>query len=151
MSLELSLRGATVIIGGHTVTGWADESDALSLPAIESAQITRGADGQLMAMSTGNQGGEVMVKLLATSVSARYFSQRFTEQVQGARFVWEGSIRYADNTVISLSRGVLKTAPSGITMGTGEVATQEFVFEFEQILMNRDIADVSSAPSIPAA
>lgn len=146
MSTFVSIEDTDVVINGHTVEGWSDDADALTLPDVELASVTRGADGRMVASSTGNKGGEVTIKLLPNSPSTQFFSQRAAEIVGGAVIIFHGLIRNSRlGFSTRLSRGVLMTAPLGQTLGKGEAAAREFTFEFEEILPNYD----GARPSLP--
>ena len=145
----ISLEGTTFILNGHVVEGWSEATDALSLPDIELAQVQRGADGKMVASSTGNKGGEVQIKLLANSPSCQFLMQQMAQIMRGARVVWEGSIHNAQaGFSVTLGRGVLMTAPAGQTMGKGDVPERVFVFEFETVLPNYDAAIFSGPPQL---
>ena len=145
----ISLEGTTVILNGHVVGGWSEATDALTLPEIELAQVQRGADGKMVASSTGNKGGEVQIKLLANSPSTQFLEQQVAQIMRGAAVVWDGSIRNAQAGFgVTLGRGVLMTAPAGQTMGKGEVAERVFAFEFETVLPNYDAATFSGPPQV---
>ena len=75
--MNISLQGTTVLLNGHQVSGWSEDTDALTMPdAVELATVRRGATGDMAAFSTGNRGGPVSVKLLPTSPSVAFFMQQ---------------------------------------------------------------------------
>ena len=138
---QFSLEQTTVILNGHTVTGWSDDADALSIPDIDISAIKRGADGKMVAASTGEKGGPVIIKLLANSPSVKFFQNIATAQLGGAAVVWAGIVRDAISGInVALLNGVLTHAPLGPTMGKGDIANREYTIEFESI-----IADYSGA------
>ena len=67
--MTFSLEQTTVTLNGHTVTGWSDDTDALSLPSIDLSNVKRGASGEMVATTTGEKGGPVTIKLLPNSPS----------------------------------------------------------------------------------
>jgi len=145
MSIAINLTGTTVVIDGHTVTGWSDDADALMMPdEVELAQVQRGADGLMVASLTGIRGGEVQLKLLASSESAQFFGRLVTHMLNGGWRESSGTIRYANGVVTHLERGILTTAPLALTAGQGSVATRIFRFEFERIITNYDSGRYSS-------
>ena len=135
---QIGLDNTTVVIGGHTVTGWSDDSDALTMPDEYSPyNIRYGADGELAAFRTGRKGGEVTIKVLPTSPTARYFIQQM-ENIRrnpGAEVNFNGTVRNTGAVpfTVHLRDGVLMTAPMGYTMGAGDVANRMFTFAFEEI------------------
>lgn len=138
---QFSLEQTTVILNGHTVTGWSDDADALSIPDIDISAIKRGADGKMVAASTGDKGGPVIIKLLANSPSVKFFQNIATTQLAGVAIAWAGIVRDAINGInVALVNGVLTHAPLGPTMGKSDVANREYTIEFESIL-----ADYSGA------
>lgn len=149
MSTIVSITDTTCILNGHLIRGWSDDADALMLPDIEVANIIRGADGLMVASSTGDRGGEVTIKLLANSPSAAFLFGQAGLILRGARIIFNGSIRNARMGMSTrLDRGVMKTLPGGQTMGKGEAAAREFVFEFQEVLPNYDGAVFPGVPSI---
>ena len=69
-----SLQDVTFILNGHTVEGWSEDTDALTLPdAFEFASVRRGATGDMAAFSTGDRGGPVTLKLMPNSPSVPFF------------------------------------------------------------------------------
>ena len=138
---QFSLEQTVVILNGHTVTGWSDDADALSLPDIDISAVKKGADGKMVAASTGEKGGPVIIKLLPNSPSVKFFQNIATAQLAGAAVVWAGIIRDAINGInVALVNGILTHAPLGPTIGKGDVANREYTIEFESI-----IADYSGA------
>ncbi len=140
--MQFSLEQTTVEINGHTVTGWSDDGDALSLPDIELTNVKRGADGIMTASTTGEKGGPVILKLLPNSPSTKFFSSLVTTILNGGRVQLDGTIfDPINNITVNLSRGVLMTAPLGQTQGKGETANREFTIEFERVIPNYDAAN----------
>ena len=133
--MDFALEQTSVIINGHTFTGWSDDADALSLPDLELANVVRGADGKMVAVSTGNKGGPVIIKLLATSPSTKFMMNMVAAQMNGAGVSWNGIIRDSINQIaVTLVKGTLTLAPSGPTIGKGEVKNAEFTIEFEKTI-----------------
>lgn len=133
--MDFSLEQVSVNLNGHTVTGWSDDTDALSLPNIDLANIVRGADGQMTSTSTGEKGGPVILKLLPNSPSTKFFMTAVAAQQNGAAVKWNGLIRDSINQInVALINGTLQNAPLGQTIGKGESANREFTIEFERII-----------------
>ena len=129
-----SLEQTSVIINGHAITGWSDDTDALTMPDIDIATIKRGADGKMIASSTGEKGGPVTFKLLANSPSVKFFQNLVSAQLRGAGVKYNGLIRDPINGINTvLSGGILSHAQLGQTMGKGDVANKEITIEFETI------------------
>lgn len=132
---DMSLEQNTVVLNGHTVGGWSDDADAFSTPDVELLATKIGADGKMVVSSTGNKGGEVMIKLLANSKSAKFFMNVVTAQLVGGSVQWNGLYRDSRNGInVLLNQGYLTTAPLGPKIGKGDVANMEFVFTFERII-----------------
>lgn len=149
MTTAVSIIGTTVIINGHTVSGWSSDSDALMMPSdVELAQVERGADGKMIASRTGNLGGTVQFKLLANSPSTQFFAQQASHIQRGGMVEFNGSVRYSSGMVTRMERGVMTKAPLGQTLGSGPAPARVFEFEFEQVLSNYDGARFDSPPAV---
>ena len=147
--MHISLAHSVCILGGHRVVGWGEDGDAITLPDITVAETVVGADGKLMAQSTGDQGGEVTLKLLPISPSCQFFMQQFAAILRGAQIVWDGSIDYGPlGARVILQRGVLTAGPAGQTIGKSSAAMREWTFMFETIIPNYDAANFSGPPPI---
>lgn len=132
--MDFSLEQVALVLNGHTVTGYGDDTDALSLPNIDLANVVRGADGKMVSVSTGDKGGPLVIKLLPNSPSVAFFMNAVTAQLNGASVKWNGLIRDSINQVnVALYNGTLSNAPLGQTMGKGDAGNREFTFEFERI------------------
>ena len=140
-----SLQDVTVILNGHTVegeqtiSGWSEDTDALTLPdAFEFASVRRGATGKMAAFSTGDRGGPVTLKLMPNSPSVPFLMTQVARILgDKAEVIWEGSVRHKRTEAsVSLSRGVLVSGPLWYTMGKGEAGNPTFTWEFEQIIPN---------------
>ncbi len=131
-----SLEQTVVTLNNFTVTGWSDDSDALSLPQdVEIAQTKFGADGLMTGAGTGTKGGAVIFKLLANSPTTKILTNLATAFQNGARLEFNGTIEDAANGIsILLERGVLTKFPLGPSMGKGEVSNAEFEISFERIM-----------------
>ena len=144
-----SLEHTIVQINGHNCGGWADEDDALMMPDVELAQVVRGADGQMLATSTGNRGGQISLKFLANSKSNQFFMEQAVRIKQGAVVNFSGTINNPQSGVsVQLDNGVMVQAPLGQTQGRSAAASREFVFEFETITPNYDGANFNSPPQV---
>ena len=138
---EFSLEQCKLVLNGHEVTGWSDDTDAISFPNIDIASVKRGADGKMASSSSGEKGGPVVMKLLANSPSAKFFQNAATAQLNGAAVSWNGIFRDPINGIsVAMTQGTLTNVPLGPTMGKGDVANKEFTIEFETV-----VADYSGA------
>ncbi len=138
-----SLQDVTFLLNGHavegehTISGWSEDTDALTLPdAFEFASVRRGATGKMAAFSTGDKGGPVTLKLMPNSPSVPFFMIQVTRiLVEKAEVIWDGSVKHKRTDAgVTLSRGVLVSGPLWYTMGKGEAGNLTFTWEFEQII-----------------
>ena len=129
-----SLEGSKVILNGITCQGWSQDEDALTLPDAFERYITQtGADGLKVSGTTGEKGGEVTFKFLANSPTVQILQGFVLAEKNGAYIEWNGIIKYNDNSIVTLSKGVMKKAPLGYTLGKGAPKTMSYVFEFQVI------------------
>ena len=150
-----SLQDVTVTLNGHTVegeqtiSGWSEDSDALTLPdAFEFASVRRGATGDMAAFSTGDRGGPVTLKLMPNSPSVPFLMNQVTQILTDrAVVIWDGSVKHRKNrrtdASVTLKRGILVSGPLWYTMGKGEASNLTFMWEFEEIIP--DFAKVNVA------
>ena len=134
-----SLQDVTIILNGHTVEGWSEDTDALTLPdAFEFASVRRGATGDMAAFSTGDRGGPVSLKLLPNSPSVPFLMNQVTRILsEKAEVIWDGSVKHSrTDASVTLNRGILISGPLWYTMGKGEVSNLTFTWEFEEIIPN---------------
>ena len=140
-----SLQDVTVILNGHTVggdhtiTGWSEDTDALTLPdAFEFASVRRGASGDMAAFSTGDRGGPVSLKLLPNSPSVPFLMNQVTRILRDkAEVIWDGSVKHGrSGASVALKRGILISGPVWYTMGKGEASNLTFNWEFKDIIPN---------------
>lgn len=128
----------------HTIAGWSQDTDALMLPdSFEALGTKRGADGMMEVTRTGAKGGPVTVKLLVTSPSCTYlFTQAARQMTENLVIKWKMDIEDAVNGwEVHGVEGVLMTHPLGPTIGQGEAASREFVFDFERLTPDFSRAD----------
>jgi len=141
--MTFSLEQTSVQINGHTVTGWSDDTDALSLPNIDLAVVKRGADGKMVAATTGEKGGPVVFKLLANSPSVKFFQNLVTTILDGGKVELSGIIVDQTNNIsVSLERGVIVNSPLGQTLGKGEVGNREYTIEFERVVEDQSGSNI---------
>ena len=145
-----SLQDVTVLLNGHavegetpedeqTISGWSEDTDALTLPdAFEFASVRRGATGKMAAFSTGDRGGPVTLKLMPNSPSVPFFMNQVTRiLVDKAEVIWDGSVIHGrSGASVTLNRGILVSGPLWYTIGKGEAGNLTFNWEFEQIIPN---------------
>ena len=150
-----SLQDVTVILNGHTVegeqtiSGWSEDTDALTLPdAFEFASVRRGATGKMAAFSTGDRGGPVTLKLMPNSPSVPFFMNQVTRILgDKAEVIWDGSVKHSKSDAsVALIRGVLVSGPLWYTMGKGEAGNLTFTWEFEQIIPNFTKVNFADVP-----
>ena len=135
MSNLISLESCSFILNGLTVSGWSDDTDAFSPPNIEALAEKIGADGKMVVTSTGNKGGDLTIKLLPNSHTAKILMNAFSAQLAGAAVEWHGLFKdHRNGVLITFLKGWLKSAPSGVQIGKGQVGNLEFVFTFERII-----------------
>ena len=152
MSLFFSIEHTTVELNGHVCEGWSEDEDAFMVPDIELANIIRGADGKMLAISLSNRGGEITLKFLPTSRSAAFFAQQAAQIRLGAAVIFNGqSVNSQTGVSLRMERGVLKQAPMGQTQGKGAAAAREFVFEFESLIPNYDANNFTAPPEVAAS
>jgi len=141
------LETTSVQINGHNVTGFSDDGDALSLPTIELASVKRGADGVMVGASTGNKGGPVMLKLQPNSDTTKFLMGLVATLQNNGRIVFDGIVNdIANGIVVRLERGILTEAPTGNTLGKGDIANMEFTFEFERVTPDYSGANFNTLP-----
>jgi len=132
--MDFDLGAMAIWLNGHTFSGWSDDADALSLPNIDLANVKRGADGKMIAVSTGEKGGPVVMKFLPTSPSVKFMMGMLMAQLNGASVKWNGWIREPNNQIfVTFINGTLQNAPLGPTIGKGEAKNFEFTWEFERV------------------
>ena len=133
-SMIRSLEGSKVILNGITCQGWSQDEDALTLPEAFERYITmKGADGLMVSGTTGEKGGEVTFKFLANSPTVQILQGFVLAEKNGAYIEWNGIVKYSDNSIVTLAKGVMKKAPLGYTLGKGAPKTMSYVFEFSRI------------------
>jgi hypothetical protein len=132
--MDFSLEQSAVDLNGHTVTGWSDDTDGLSLPDVDLATVVRGADGKMIAIGTGNKGGPVLYKLLANSPSTKFLMNAVAAQLNGVAVKWNCTFRNAIIQVnVIMTNGTLSNAPLGQTLGKGAAGNRIFTIEYETI------------------
>jgi len=137
-----SLEQCTLNLNGVDITGWSDDTDALSFPNVDIATSKRGADGKKVTSSTGEKGGPVVIKLLANGKSTKFLMNAVTAQLNGAAVSWNGLFRDPVNGVsVAMTNGTLQNVPLGQTMGKGDVANKEFTIDFELVVPDYSAAN----------
>lgn len=132
--MEFSLEKSVLQLNGHTFSGWSDDSDAFNAEAVELASVTRGADGKMVASSTGAKGGPLTIKLLPNSPSAKFMQAAAANVQKGTKLVWNGTFRDPENGhTAKLENGILTKYPPLPSLGKGSVGNMEYTIEFETI------------------
>ena len=104
-----SLEQCTLNLNGVDITGWSDDTDALSFPNVDIATSKRGADGKKVTSSTGEKGGPVVIKLLANGKSTKFLMNAVTAQLNGSAVSWNGFFRDPVNGVtVAMTNGTLQ-------------------------------------------
>ena len=152
-----SLQDVTVILNGHavegdhTIKGWSEDTDALTLPdAFEFASVRRGATGVMAAFSTGDRGGPVTLKLLPNSPSVPFLMNQVTRILKDkAEVIWDGSVKHSrTGASVTLKRGILVSGPLWYTMGKGEAGNLTFNWEFEEIIPDFAKVNFTGVPAL---
>ena len=141
----LSHLHSILTINGEQVQQLADDDVPVEMPDMDLYETTRGKDGAMYAFGTGVRGGEVTVKLLPTSVTAKSWLRKVALIQRGASIVWEGV--WEDSTLgysTLLRGGVLKKAPPAVHPGKNV----EFMFDFEECVPQYDSANFDPLPPI---
>lgn len=148
MATHLSWRHIELILNGHRFQGWSDDDPPVEFPDIDLVNVVTGKDGAAYYSDTGMLGGEVTIKLLPTSESAKRCLRWLEERDSGARLEFEGT--YGDSEIgfsAALRGGALRTCrPATVPDQNFEV-----VFHFEEIIPDYDAAQFSPAPAVTAA
>lgn len=132
--MDFSLEQVAVSLNGHTVTGWGDDTDGLSIPDVDLASVVRGADGKMVSVGTGNKGGAVVYKLLANSRSTKFLMNAVAAQLNGISVKWFCVVKDSVNqTLVTMTNGTLSNAPLGQTLGKGAAGNRNFTIEYETI------------------
>ena len=140
---QLSHVHSILRMNGQKVEGLADDDVPIELPDIDLAEITFGKDGAMYSNGTGRRGGEVMVKLLPTSVTAKEWLRDHAQIQNGTVLTYEGIWEDANlNYSTVLRGGVLTKAPAGIHPGKNV----EFTFTFEETVPQMDAAAFARSP-----
>ena len=151
MSLIISVEHARLTLNGHLFSSYSQDEDAIMFPEIELTNEEVGATGQMFVASTGERGGEVMLKFMPNSQDVIFLQQQAQVGLAGGAVVWNGTLDHSQgNFSVSLSNGVLKKFPSAFTMGKGSVKTMEYTFRFELIQNNMDAATTGNMPPLTA-
>ena len=120
-----------VILNGHTITGWSEDEAALTLPdSIEYATVKFGADGHMGASGTSVRGGEMTIKLLPESPSVQFLQNILLAQKHSGYMKFTGTIRFNDDSLITLGNGIITKGPMGFNLGKGAAASMVYTFAF---------------------
>ena len=136
---SIDATNTSVVLNGHTCTGFSEDTDAVTLPEIELGTVTRGANGDMVGHSSGNRGGEVKLKFLPTSRTHFFLQRQMQRQMAGQEVRWDGSIEYrTTNASVRLENGRMTMGQSGTTVGKGAASSVVYTFEFEELVSNFD-------------
>ena len=140
MGMVFSVEQTRVIMNGHTFTGFSDDAeDAIMFTEFDLATV-RESPGDLPAYtSTGRIGGQLTLKLIASSRSHAFLQQQVAQIMRGASVIWDGIIvDRINNHTITLEKGVLLTPAIGTSVGRDGVANRNYVFHIGRIVLNYD-------------
>lgn len=144
---NVSLEHTVVTVNGHRAQGWANTADALQMPDLVLAEEAFGADGTLLASSTGMKGGAIILKFLANSPTAAFLFRQLASIQRGSVINFEATIENRQaGWRVNCARGFMKQAPLGQTLGNAVAPAREFTITFETIIPNYDGARTQSAP-----
>ncbi len=145
MPTETSHLHQKLILNGHIVRGFADVERPVEIPIVQNITHKYGKDGALLATRTNMQGGEILIHLLPTSVSVKFFLRQIRLLFNGSTINWKGS--YTDSrlgTSITMKGGYLLEAPPGAE----PEGNFDIKFVFEQILPAYDGAKFGAPPLV---
>ena len=135
MGLYYSIHDVSVILNDNQLEGFSDDTDAISLPQLTLGEGVFGLDGTLLAVSSGEYGGEVTFKFLASSATIPLMMSYVLEAQRGAYTVFNGKIWNARERVgTDLIRGFLRMGEIGQTIGKASVPPREYTFMFERLV-----------------
>ena len=143
MTNQLSHIHSVLTINGSRVQGLSDDDVPVELPDIDISEAKFGKDGTMYTIGSGMKGGEVIIRLLPTSVTASDWLREHARIQTGEVVKWDGVWSDSNLGYSTLMRGgVLKKAPPGIHPGKN----CEFTFTFEQLIPQFDGASFDPAP-----
>ena len=134
---QIGIEYVTMQIGPYPIKGWSDDSDALMMPEEwEGFTTKRGADGVLLAIRNGIRGGEVAIKLMPGTDTAKILQKEIGIAAQtGTLVLWQGRIEDTSTGFTwNLYNGILTKGPLGQTYGKEDAANKVFTFDFEEII-----------------
>lgn len=141
--IEQSHLHQVLILNGHRFTGLSDDDPPIDVPDIDLLEYKYGMDGTMHTKSTNVKGGEVPVKLLSSSLSAKFLLTQFSLIQGGARILWSGSYGDADlGYSVQMLGGKLLRCPPSVVPGK----TFEAVFVFEQLIPEYSAAQFVEGP-----
>lgn len=144
MAINISLDNSTFTLNSYILTGFSNESDALSIPDILLANVVRGSDGDMTATNTGVRGGPVGIKLLATSEGNKYLNNLAEQQSNGSSIVYDGTfVNHTSGSSITFTTGILTNYRPYPSMGGGELSSVPYIIEFKIVSGNLTSADFS--------
>lgn len=122
-------------IAGIPIEAWSSDTDALMMPSeLEAVTSVTGADGSKAFYRTGEYGGEVVIKLLSNSPSINKLWRQIQRQENGQQVNWDGHVvNRRTGERVEFRDGVATKWPLGFTAGAGEIAAQNYTFEYETI------------------
>lgn len=136
MTTPRGFNNYEVEIGGIRVEGFTNDSDAFMPPQeIEGVTVVTGADGTHERFDTGERGGEVVVKLQASSPTVPKFLRQVERQKQGDNVNWDMHARNLSSNFRTEGRdGVCTKWPGGEQVGGSAIGAMQFTFDYQEII-----------------
>lgn len=151
-SLFYSIEHCALQLNGHTVTGWADEGDALSFEPHETSAVKVGPDGMMIVSNLGARGGRLTIKTLANSPTTKFFGLYQSIIRQGGVVVISGTLTNAISGLnMTFRDGALVTTPLSISFGNESPPSIENIIVFETIEMVWESLQSRPRPLEPSA
>ena len=133
----ISMADARISLNGFPVnSGLIGDSDAIEFPQeVEQYMRKMGVRGEREWGRTGERGGEIKIKTMATSFMGAYLRQRFEigrlqPQIRYFRLVFEDT---NNKQIWTCTRGVLIKGPYGPKAGSSGYEPATWTLEFEDI------------------
>ena len=131
MSDVMDINATVFTLNGIRIQGFGDDAETITLPTIRILDWVVGADGQVEFRGTGNKGGEVGVKLLATGQSVQQLMRWFRMGLDGMHQAFNGTVERPDGSLTVLRGGGLFEGATGPNQGQGSAGLLEYMFMFQ--------------------
>lgn len=148
MSTCFSIEHTVFVLNSHRFQGWGQETASFEGENLEVASYTVGPDGKMIGVATGQKGGPITVRVMPNSPTCAWLTRHFQRFRNGICDRFDGIItNHQAGISFTLVNGYFQSGPMIQNMGS-EIATQEFVFFFEEIKQNYDGATFRDGPYI---